>query len=81
MVSPYFFLPVRPRFSTILRKFAHIFFLSGVTPGAVRPHTPPPNDATDKNERIYGRRENDDIWSPDLCVESRVKVESRDAAV
>ena len=40
------FLPVRPRFSTILCKFAHnIFFPSGVTPwrvspGAVRPLAP-----------------------------------------
>ena len=48
-VSPYRgchptpFLPVRPRFSTILCKFAYKFFPSGVTPwrvspGAVRPH-------------------------------------------
>ena len=42
-VSPYTFSPVRPRFSTILCKFAHKnFFPSGVTPwrvspGAVRP--------------------------------------------
>ena len=40
------FLPVRPRLSTILYKFAHIFFTSGVTPwrvspaGAVRPRPP-----------------------------------------
>ena len=45
-----FFLPLRPRFSTIIYKFAHIF--SGVTPwrvspGAVRP--PPPSDATGPN--------------------------------
>ena len=32
-VTPHLFLPVRPRFSTILCKFAHnIFFPSGVTP-------------------------------------------------
>ena len=45
------FLPVRPRFSTILCKFAHtIFFHSGVTPleGVTRdgPPPPPPSDAT-----------------------------------
>jgi len=43
------FLPVRPRLSTILSKFVHNFFRSGVTsprrvsPGAV---PPPPSDAT-----------------------------------
>ena len=31
------FLPVRPRFSTILCKFAHNFFPFRVSPGAVRP--------------------------------------------
>jgi len=41
-VSPGLFLLVRPRLSTILRKFSHNFFRSGVTPcrvppGAVRP--------------------------------------------
>ena len=50
-VSPYTFLPVRPRFSTILCKFAHNFFLRmslpwRVSPGAVRPPHPP-SDATD----------------------------------
>ena len=41
------FLPVRPRFSTILCKFAHNFFPSGVTPleGVTR-GGPPPSDAT-----------------------------------
>ena len=32
-VTPHLFLPVRPRFSTILCKFAHNFFPSGVTQG------------------------------------------------
>ena len=37
------FLPVRPRFSTILCKFAHKFFPSGVTPleGVTRGGPPP----------------------------------------
>jgi len=46
-VSPYTFLPVRPRFSTILCKFAHkkLFFLWmsppwRASPGAVRPLAP-----------------------------------------
>jgi len=50
-VTPHLFLPVRPRFSTILCKFAHKFFPSGVTPwrvspGAVRPPRHPLSDAT-----------------------------------
>ena len=38
------FLPVRPRFSTILYKFAHSFFPSDVTPWRVSPgrSAPPP---------------------------------------
>ena len=49
-VSPHTFLPVRPRLSTILSKFAHNFFRSGVTPleGVTRGGRPPvpPSDAT-----------------------------------
>jgi len=35
------FLPVRPRFSTILCKFAHNFFPSGVNPGGCHPGRSP----------------------------------------
>ena len=42
------FLPVRPRFSAILCKFAHNFFPSGVTPWGCLParFAPPHSDAT-----------------------------------
>ena len=40
-VSPYTFLPVRPRFSTILCKFVHKIFFPSVSPGAVCPPHPP----------------------------------------
>ena len=41
-VSPHtFFLPVRPRFSTILCKFAHIFFLRVSPPRGCHPGRPP----------------------------------------
>jgi len=32
-------------------------------------------------EHIYGRREDDDVWSPDLCVWTSVEVQSGDSAV
>ena len=40
-VTPTPFLPVRPRFSTILCKFDHNFFPSGVTPWRVSPGAVP----------------------------------------
>ena len=46
---PHLFLPVRPRLSTILCKFAHkFFFLRVLPPGGCHPgrSTPPPSDAT-----------------------------------
>jgi len=57
-VSPHTFLPVRPRLSTILCKFAQNFFPSGVTPwrvspGAVRPSRSPPSDATAFRRILY----------------------------
>jgi len=48
-VSPHLFLHIRPRFSTILCKFAHkIFFLRVSLPWRVSPGTirPSPSDAT-----------------------------------
>ena len=62
-VTPHLFLPVRPRFSAILCKFAHKFFfllvspLWRVSPGAVRalPRPSSPSDATDKCVCMYTR--------------------------
>ena len=50
-VTPHLFLPVRPRFSTILCKFAHkIFFLRVSPPGGCHPErsapSAPSSDAT-----------------------------------
>ena len=60
-VLPYTFLPVRPRFSTILCKFANKFFFLGchppwrVSPGAVRPLAPSPSDVTRPWESAFER--------------------------
>ena len=53
-VTLHLFLPVRPRFSTILCKFAHNFFPSGVTPWRVPPHLP--SDATEYYRVLLGAR-------------------------
>jgi len=47
-VSPRTFLPVRPRFSTVLCKFSQIFFLRVSPPEGCHPgrFNPPPSDAT-----------------------------------
>ena len=53
------FLPVRPRFSTILCKFAHNFFLPVSPPGECYPgRSPPPSpsDATGSKIKITQRR-------------------------
>jgi len=55
-VSPYTFLPVRARFFSILYKFAHIFFPSGVTPEGCHSRRsaprPSPSDATAGDDEI-----------------------------
>ena len=79
------FLPVRPRFSTILCKFAHKIFFLQVSPpwrvsrGAVRP-PPPPSDATVFSGRRWYLRQWKAGESSRECVE-RWTVSSGNAVI
>ena len=71
-VTPHLFLPVRPRLSTILCKFAHknFFFIRESPPpleGVTRGSPPPPSNATGRNRR--NSRESKNRSSSD-CSES-----------
>ena len=53
-VTPDLFLPVRPRFSTVLRKFSHTFFSFGCHPleGVTRGSPPQPPNAVVISNRM-----------------------------